>query len=152
MGTSVFVRIFNEDGDRVLIVLNKTKQMPDGLMKPSGGGLPGGGKRDNETELEAAHRELKEETGLEADINPEHIFYTKKGNGQEIYVFAGKNPRGDLHPTDADILEALWVRWRWLEHEPKITSVRLKRAFPVYSSHLRYINNTHLYSPTDSTR
>lgn len=140
MGSTVFVRIFDEAGDNVLMVLNKSKSMPDGKPKPKGWGLPGGGMRAGETPLQAIIRELKEETGLEAEIGPEPIFSETRLNHQTIIVFDGKNPRGTLQPLDADIVMAKFVDWRWLEHDNfKVANPNENISYPVYQSHIKYI-------------
>ena len=141
MGETVFVRIFDEAGDKVLMVLNKSKIMPDGKPKPKGFGLPGGGVRSNETPFQAIPRELKEETGLEADINPEPLFSEVKRNGQTVILFEGKNPRGILKPLDQDIIMATFVPWRWLEYDKfTVKNPNDNISYPVYISHTKYID------------
>ena len=131
MGTSVFVRIFNETGDHVLMVRNKRESMRDVWT------LPGGGVGRGESPLWTVHRELQEETGLKAEISPKPIYDKLRGDNKRIIVFEGKNARGILKPVDKDIAEAEWVYWPFLMlDDPQDCQYK---GFAVYEDHLSYI-------------
>ncbi|MBB5296112.1 NUDIX domain-containing protein [Deinococcus metallilatus] len=125
VGVSVLIQ--DEQG-RVLL----QKRGDDGLW-----GIPGGGLEPGETFLEAAHRELLEETGLTCpDLAPLPLeeglvsgpqFYHRYPNGHEIYL-VGIRTRGTLpaaalegaQPDDSG--ETLALAWFALDDLPPLSS------------------------------
>ena len=89
--------------------------------------MPQGGLKKGEEPLDAAHRELREETGIEADTvdlvgeYPEWLAYElppeqrsgKYGRGQvqKWYLFRYKGDDGEIDLENAEAHE--FVDWRW---------------------------------------
>lgn len=89
--TTVHVLLLNPEETGVWLVKNKEKVkiLPSGRMflKPQKWGMPGGRKRDNENEVQAALREVKEETGgLEANILTEPIYVKDHHQGSHRQI------------------------------------------------------------------
>ena len=91
----------NEDGKRKYVL----------VMEANGSySFPKGHLEKNETHLEAAIREIKEETGVDAIIIPglkRTIKYkVPNGNFKEVVYFVAKYENQELNPTEKDILLA----------------------------------------------
>ena len=91
----------NEDGKRKYVL----------VMEANGSySFPKGHLEKNETHLEAAIREIKEETGVDAVIIPglkRTIKYkVPNGNFKEVVYFVAKYENQELNPTERDILSA----------------------------------------------
>lgn len=72
--------------DRLLLVLNKDKFDENGeITKPTGWGMPGGQREDDEHYIDAAYRELAEETGIKkvTILNRREVFLFKQGVDRE---------------------------------------------------------------------
>src|SRR5579885_2990414 len=73
--------------------------------------IPGGHAKEGETDIEAAKREVKEETGL--DVNPEPLYWARhvaRGPGRAINLFyAGIQGGDDARPGGGDVTEVKWV-------------------------------------------
>ena len=101
--------IFNNFDDKTSVLLIKRKNYPfEGLWA-----IPGGFMDMDETLLEAAHRELEEETGL-IDVEL-HQFYTFDAIGRDprhrtiSTIFIGKLSKSDIPVKgNDDALEAAW--------------------------------------------
>lgn len=92
------VLILSNDG-KILAVSRK--------HDPSDFGLPGGKVDPGETPLQAAGRELEEETGLKAiSLNP---VYTRDDEGSKCTTFAGK-VEGEIDTDEAGVI-------RWVDPE-----------------------------------
>lgn len=147
MNITVRVRLL-DDKERVLLVLERgDKTVIAGVrsfVKPAGWGLPGGRTRAHkgETPYEAAVRELREETGITAEINPEPTFKNAAGEDHEIWMFEAKNPHGEPAAVDPEehILTARWIDWKTVYDSFLYEGM----SYPVYKSHLPLIHMTAL--------
>ncbi|MFH1781781.1 MAG: NUDIX domain-containing protein [Patescibacteria group bacterium] len=72
-------------------------------------GLPGGTLRINETVEEAALRGLKEDTGIEGDVDSlvgiQHEFMAEEGHGFIYKILTVRHFSGELRPQHKNILE-----------------------------------------------
>ncbi len=75
--------------------------------------FPKGHVEENETEIETALREVKEETGLEMIIDPSFretvTYYPKKDTQKIVVYFIGKAKSYDYFPQEEEIAEIKWV-------------------------------------------
>ena len=115
--------IVQDERGRVLL----QRRSDDGLW-----GLPGGGLESGETYLEAARRELNEETGLDTPLTFWQVIsganlYHRYPNGDQMYFVTGLS-RGFLpaaalqearHDADGETLE---LRWFALDNLPPISA------------------------------
>jgi 8-oxo-dGTP diphosphatase len=62
--------------------------------------LPGGGMEAGETVDEALRREVREETGLETDVEQLVGVYSKPQKQEVVLTFRSRVTGGDLHPTE----------------------------------------------------
>ena len=94
------------------IVLHDDKVL---LIKQHQGfyGFPKGHMEKNETEIETALRETKEETGIDAIIEKEKRFeisyYTRKNNFKTVVYFLAHPKNIEIKIQEDEILEAKWV-------------------------------------------
>lgn len=76
-------------------------------------GFPKGHVENNETEIETAKREVKEETNLDVKIdeNKRYVmnYVTDRGNDKEVVLFLAKKIGGNLIKQDEEINKAEWV-------------------------------------------
>lgn len=98
-----------EDPSRILLVSRKNDT--------TSFGLPGGKVDSGETLLEAAIREVKEETGLDVVLDPNPVYHTKcpahvpPPKGQDFYTFAflAKSYSGVVATKEAGVVK--WGNW-----------------------------------------
>jgi len=81
------------------------------IMEPNGSyGFPKGHRRRNETEIDCALREIKEETGIDANILPNFkrtIKYPVSNRSlKEVIYFVANYENQTLDPVDKNILQA----------------------------------------------
>ncbi len=94
------------------IVINDGKVL---LIKQHQGfyGFPKGHMEKNETEIETALRETKEETGIDAIIDKEKRFeisyYTRKNNFKTVVYFLAHSKNTEIKIEEKEIIEAKWV-------------------------------------------
>src|SRR5258708_8101194 len=86
----VFALIFDDQG-RVLLGLRRDIDWWN---------LPGGGMEAGETVDEALRREVREETGLETDVERLVGVYSKPQKQEVVLTFRSRVSGGDLHPTE----------------------------------------------------
>ena len=86
------------------------------LIRQIGGdwGFPKGHIEKGESELETAAREIKEETGIVAELDPEfksEIMYHLTPNiVKNVVYFLGTKPQGAERPQEAEIMEVKWAK------------------------------------------
>ena len=94
------------------IVLHDDKVL---LIKQHQGfyGFPKGHMEKNETEIETALRETKEETGIDAILDKEKRFeisyYTRKNNFKTVVYFLAHSKNVEIKIQEKEIIEAKWV-------------------------------------------
>ncbi len=75
--------------------------------------FPKGHVEENETEVETAAREIKEETGIDVIIDPtfrETVSYSPKKDTQKVVVyFIAKAKNFDFVPQEEEIADIKWV-------------------------------------------
>ncbi len=139
MRESVRIRTLRENRGVLEILLvkerpqEKIKESGEKFTKPAGWGLPGGRRQEEESLYQAAFREHREETGLEADISlePSEMFDVESGD-HTIYFYEAFEPIGEIGPLDSDIEIAVWV--------PLAEARRgIVGGLPVYQRHLNFI-------------
>ncbi len=76
-------------------------------------GFPKGHVENNETEIETAIREIKEETNLDVEINEKFRYvetYSPKENvTKDVVFFVAKKIGGDVKPQEEEVSEIKWV-------------------------------------------
>lgn len=102
-----YVLLFDENNEKVLMVKNKGE-------KSSYYTLPGGKVEYGETLREAAIREVKEETGLDIELDGiftvSEAFFEQKGHHTIFFTFIGKRVGGEINITfPEEIEEVTWI-------------------------------------------
>lgn len=94
------------------IVINDDKVL---LVKHNAGhiGFPKGHVEDGETEEETAIREVKEETGLDVEVDTNYRYMTtyspKEGVSKDVIFFLGKLIGGEMKPQIKEVNEVLFI-------------------------------------------
>lgn len=137
---SCCVAVLVVDNGRVLLIQEKEKSYRD----PSGAviflwGFPGGGRKPQETLIEAAEREVLEEVGISVEVSA-HPIYEQRLPDQEhpgcdhlFVVMLGSNPRGN-YKKGSGITKIEWH---------PITRLPIEQMLPKHrSALLQYIRQT----------
>lgn len=78
-------------------------------------GFPKGHVEHDETEVETAIREVKEETNIDVEIDEtkryEMHYMTDKGLYKEVVIFMAKPISNDLKIQENEIIEAAWMSY-----------------------------------------
>jgi ADP-ribose pyrophosphatase YjhB (NUDIX family) len=147
MHITIRIRLLDKN-DRILLVLERGDKVVNAadrrFVKPSGWGLPGGrmNPAKDASAWAAATRELREETGLAADIDPEPFRKIATGSDHEIWLFAAKNPRGEIAITERDMIIAEWKDWKFIQPNEfgRAFLDYQGKSFAVYKSHIPLIH------------
>lgn len=103
-----YVLVFDEKGEKALMVKNKGKG-------ESYYTLPGGAVEQGETLEEAAIREMKEETGLDVEVNGifnvGEAFLEERGHHAIFFTFLGKIKGGEIAISYPEEIEEI----SWME-------------------------------------
>ncbi len=145
----------NSDGVFVLIVLENPQlkeiigRKRNPFPKPAGSGLPGGRVQPNESDEEAAYRELFEETGIRGIPLKKigEILNIKREEEEDDHmtvVFEGdaSNFNGKLQANDEAIVKAEWVSIS-PHHDAFGQLIHAGKQYPFYRTHLSLIYRTH---------
>jgi 8-oxo-dGTP diphosphatase len=119
--TPIFANLTQCDGASIAVLSQNKVLLVRRGRAPSAGlwSLPGGKIEGSETPREAARRELKEETGLEADVEGvlDRVMVPASDQTYRLTVFYGRLTGGALRPGgDADNAE--WVHLDEVEGRP----------------------------------
>ena len=105
----------------VLIINNKNEVLLEERADDGFFDFPGGGKENNESEIETASRELLEETGLTAD----ELIYFKTYTGAITYY---KYPNGD----EIYGIDSIYLFYKYHgELKPQIEEVKSLKFYPI---------------------
>ena len=78
-------------------------------------GFPKGHVEHDETEVETAIREVKEETNIDVEVDESKRYtmqyFTDKGIGKEVVIFLAKPISNDLKIQENEIIEAKWMSY-----------------------------------------
>ncbi|WP_078433731.1 NUDIX hydrolase [Metabacillus halosaccharovorans] len=115
-----YVLLFDEQEKNVLMVKNKGDHF-------SYYTLPGGAVEPEETLAEAAIREVKEETGLDVEIDGvfsvSEAFFEERGHHAIFFTFRGKIIGGDINISMPDEIEEItWMDSQEAEEYIHITN------------------------------
>lgn len=94
-------------------------------------GFPKGHMEKNETEIETAIREVKEETNLDVDIYPNKRYVmeyvTDKGNLKQVVFYIAKKVGGEIKPQENEVNNIEWLNFK--DALEKITYDNTKELF-----------------------
>jgi 8-oxo-dGTP diphosphatase len=105
-----YVLLFDEKKEHILLVKNKGKH-------ESYYTLPGGAVEEGETLQQAAIREVKEETGLDVEVDGilmiREDFFEERGHHAVFFIFTGRIVDGRISISHPDEIEEV----AWMETE-----------------------------------
>lgn len=87
------------------------------LVKQTQGhwGFPKGHVEENETEVETAIREVKEETNIDVEVEENKRYtmeyITNKGKSKEVVYFIAKQIGGEIKKQESEINEIKWINF-----------------------------------------
>jgi 8-oxo-dGTP diphosphatase len=115
-----YVLLFDESGEQILVVKNKGTES-------SYFTLPGGAVEQGETLEEAAKREVKEETGLDVELDGifsvNEAFFEDRGHHAVFFVFRGKIVGGEIQILMPEEIEEI----KWMKAEEAEQYVHLRK-------------------------
>ncbi|MBH9966213.1 NUDIX hydrolase [[Bacillus] enclensis] len=116
-----YMLLFDEPGEKVLLVKNTGK---NGSYYT----LPGGAAEPGETLEEAAIREVKEETGLDAEIRDIFSvgegFFEDRGHHAVFFTFRGRITGGEITISRPEEIEEV----RWMDAEDAEKYIHITRG------------------------
>lgn len=118
VGSAVVVE--NDEG-KILLAKSNKREVKDIWV------LPGGGVKFGETAREAAKREIKEETGLEIEIENFITMYEliQKNDHRVIFYHKAKPVGGKLQPSD-DVSELIWIKPKEINNMKNVSHVAIE--------------------------
>ncbi len=94
-------------------------------------GFPKGHMEKNETEIQTALREVKEETNLDVEIDKKkrynEYYITNRGSQKEVVLFIAKKIGGEIKVQEEEIRNIKWLLFK--EAEQTITYESTKELF-----------------------
>lgn len=91
-------------------------------------GFPKGHVENEETEVETAIREVKEETNIDVEIDKKHKYIINyklpNGNMKEVVFFMAKPINSDIKPQEEEITSIEWVKIQDAENKLSFENTR----------------------------
>lgn len=123
------------------VVVRQTEKGPEVLLIRHNAGhwaFPKGHVEAGETETQTAAREIREETGLQVDIDTAFRTATTyspfPGVVKDVVYFIGRRPKGEIHPQLSEVNAVEWVP---LEEAPaRITYESDRQVLAAAAPHL----------------
>lgn len=113
-----YVLLFDENYEKILLVKNWGE-------RSSYYTLPGGAVEEGETLKEAAIREVKEETGLDVNVNGicgvSEAYFEDRGHHVVFFIFNGEITGGEIHISFPEEIEE--VTWMEVEKAGKYIDI-----------------------------
>lgn len=93
------------DGGKILVI-----QQAEGHW-----GFPKGHVEAEETEVQTAIREIKEETNYDVEVNENYryveTYSPKEGVEKDVVFFVAKKVAGDMRPQEEEVQNILWLTY-----------------------------------------
>lgn len=132
------VLVINEHAQALILTVGEYKARPDKSFKPD---LPGGLVDPGESEVEAAVRELREETGIEVSPSSLELLYTRT----EFFEAEHKSVSKFLYRVTLSNTPEIVISWEHAKYEwVPLENVRDVELRPFYREAVKYCSSYNL--------